>query len=76
MILLVKVKPNARRSALTRADDGSWLASLVSPPVNGKANDELVALVARHFACRRADVAIRSGATSRVKRIEIVDRAP
>ncbi|MEO8935668.1 MAG: DUF167 domain-containing protein [Burkholderiaceae bacterium] len=74
MILHIKVKPNARRSALTQAEDGSWSASLVAQPVDGKANDELVALVARRFACRKADVSIKSGATSRVKRIEIVDR--
>jgi uncharacterized protein YggU (UPF0235/DUF167 family) len=36
--LLVKVKPNARQSSLQRQPDGSWLALLKSPPVDGKAN--------------------------------------
>lgn len=67
----VKVKPNARVSSLELRDDGIWLAQLKSPPVDGKANEELVALVARHFGCRKSAVAIRSGASGRMKLIRI-----
>jgi len=69
--LKVKVKPNARVSHFERADDGTWLAQLKSPPVDGKANEELIALVARHFACRKAAVTIRSGASGRIKLVRI-----
>jgi uncharacterized protein (TIGR00251 family) len=71
--LQVKVKPNARASLLEQAPDGTWLAQLKSPPVDGKANEELVALVARHFGCRRADVSIKSGASGRLKLVKIDD---
>ena len=37
----------------------------------GKANAKLIALVARHFGVPRAAVSIRSGAASRVKRVDI-----
>ncbi len=67
----VKVKPGARSSALVPADDGPWLAQLRSPPVEGRANAELVALVARHFGCRRAAVSIHSGASARLKLVKI-----
>ena len=43
--LSVKVKPNARTSSLEQID-GSWLAQIKSPPVDGKANAELIALIA------------------------------
>ena len=69
--LQIKVKPNARTSSLEQAADGSWLAQLKSPPVDGKANEELIALVARHFACRRASVSIKSGASGRMKLVKI-----
>ena len=36
-LLMVKAKPNSRVSALTRQDDGTWLAQLKSAPVDGKA---------------------------------------
>ena len=70
-ILQVKAKPNSRVSALTQQDDGTWLAQLKSPPVDGKANAELVALLADHFGCRKQDVAIKAGAGARIKRVTI-----
>jgi uncharacterized protein (TIGR00251 family) len=70
-IIQVKVKPNARVSALAQAADGTWLAQLKSPPVDGKANAELVALVAAHFRCRKSAVSIKSGASGRMKLIRI-----
>lgn len=72
-VLLVKVKPNARQSLLVPPEqaDAPWLAQLKSPPVDGKANEELVALVARHFGCARGAVRIKTGAGARVKRVEV-----
>ena len=69
--LQVKVKPNARVSSLRQAEDGSWQAQLKSPPVDGKANAELIALVAAHFECPRAAVAIRAGASGRSKLVRV-----
>ena len=70
-IIEVKVKPGARASALSQAEDGTWLARVKSPPIEGKANEELIALVARHFGCRRSAVSIRSGASGRTKLVRI-----
>jgi uncharacterized protein (TIGR00251 family) len=69
--LQVKVKPNARVSTLEQLPDGSWLAQLKSPPVDGKANQELIALVARHFGRRKSQVVIRSGASGRMKLVQV-----
>jgi hypothetical protein len=71
VILQVKVKPNARMSSLEQAPNGTWLAKLKSPPVDGKANAELIALLAKHFGCRKADVVIRSGASGRLKLVKL-----
>lgn len=70
--LQVKVKPNARTSSLEEVD-GMWLAQLKSPPVDGKANAELIALVAARFGCRKAQVAIKAGASGRMKLVRIED---
>jgi len=72
-ILMIKAKPNSRVSALTLQDDGTWLAQLKSPPVDGKANAELVALVAQHFGCSKSQVSVKTGAGSRLKRVVIPD---
>jgi len=71
VILRIKVKPNSRISFLVQEADGSWRAQLRAPPVDGKANDELVALIAAHFKCRKAAVVIKSGASGRIKLVKI-----
>lgn len=70
-IIQVKVKPNSRLSVYQDAGDGTGSAQLKSPPVEGRANDELVALVARHFGCRKSAVTIKGGATGRVKWVQV-----
>ena len=71
LIIEVKVKPNAHVSQLRQDESGQWLAQLKSPPVDGKANTELIGLVAKHFACRKAAVSIKTGSTGRLKLVEI-----
>jgi uncharacterized protein (TIGR00251 family) len=73
-IIQVKVKPNSRNSELEEGDDGQWIARLKSPPVDGRANSELVELIARYFACPKSCVSIKSGAAARMKLIRIDDR--
>jgi uncharacterized protein (TIGR00251 family) len=69
--LQIKVKPNARESRLVQNPDGTWEARLKSPPVDGKANRELIGLVAEHFGCGKSQVEIRSGAAGRLKLVRI-----
>ncbi len=66
-ILQVKVKPQSRVSSLIQQDDGTWLAQVKAQPVDGKANEELIALVAAKYGCRKADVSVKSGASGRMK---------
>jgi uncharacterized protein (TIGR00251 family) len=70
-VIAVKVKPNSRASALVQLEGGVWLAQIRSPPVDGKANEELLALVASHFGCRKSAVSIKSGASARTKLVRI-----
>jgi uncharacterized protein len=69
----VRVKPNSRESALELLDDGTWLGRVKAPPVDGKANQELVGLIARHFGVPKSRVTIRQGASGRSKWVEIDD---
>ena len=71
LIIEVKVKPNARVSQLSQEESGQWLAQLKSLPVDGKANAELIGLVAKHFGCRKAAVSIKTGTTGRLKLVKI-----
>ncbi len=71
----MRVKPNARAASLQQGEDGVWIAQLKSPPVDGRANAELVALFAKQFGLRKSQVSIRSGASGRLKRIVLPDPA-
>ena len=72
-VIQVKVKPNSRASLLERREDGTWLAQIKSPPVDGKANEELLALVAKHFDRPKSDVSIKTGGSGRTKLVQIRD---
>jgi hypothetical protein len=70
-IIQVKVTARARESSLVQRPDGTWVAKVKSPPVDGKANAELIALVAERFKCGKAAVSIKSGAGGRNKLVQI-----
>ncbi len=71
--LQLKVKPGSREDSLVEQPDGSWIARVKAPPVDGKANAAVIELVARHFGVRKAQVIIRSGLSGRLKRVQIED---
>jgi uncharacterized protein len=70
-VIRVTVKPNARSASLVQLSDGSWLAKVLAPAREGRANKELVELIARHFGCVKAAVSIKSGASGRTKRVSV-----
>lgn len=69
----VKVKPGSGTSELRQASDGGWQARVKALPIEGKANEELRKLVARHFGVPKRQVRIRTGKTGRTKLVQIED---
>lgn len=67
----MKVKPNSHVSLIEPAEGGTWVAWLRSAPIDGKANKELITLVAEHFRCRKTAVSIKSGNAGRMKWVRI-----
>jgi hypothetical protein len=67
----VKVKPNSRKQNIEESTDGSLTIHLKSPPVEGKANKELIELLAKKFDVPKSQIRIKSGLSSRTKLIEI-----
>lgn len=67
----VKVKPNSKRQSIEEAADGSLIVYLKSPPVDGKANQELIALLAERFKVSKSKITIKSGLSAKTKLIEI-----
>jgi uncharacterized protein len=71
VVLQIRVKPRARVSELVRGGGGEWVAHVTAPPVDGKANAEVIGLVARHFGCTKSAVTIKSGASGRIKLVRV-----
>jgi uncharacterized protein len=67
----VKVKPNSKRQSIEEQPDGSLTVHLKSPPVDGKANEELIALLAERFNVSKSKITIKSGLASKTKLVEI-----
>lgn len=67
----VKVKPNSKRQSIEEQPDGSLKVHLKSPPVDGKANEELIALLAERFNVSKSKISIKSGLSSKTKLVEI-----
>jgi uncharacterized protein (TIGR00251 family) len=70
-VITVRVQPKARQQALTRLSDSEFRARLISAPVKGQANAELLALLANYFGLAPSCLRIIRGETSRTKLIEI-----
>jgi hypothetical protein len=67
----IKVKPNSKNQQITEESDGSLTIKLKSPPVDGKANQELIKLLAQKFQVPKSQIAIKSGIYGRSKVVEI-----
>ena len=67
----VKVKPNSKQQKIEEQSDGTLTVYLKSPPVDGKANEELIKLLAEKFDVPKSYIRIKSGLSSRQKLIEI-----
>jgi uncharacterized protein len=67
----VKVHPRARRSGFAGRLGGAYKLDLAAPPVDGKANDECVRYLAEWAGVARSQVRIVTGATSRLKVMEV-----
>jgi hypothetical protein len=71
-IVAVRVKPGSRRPRIESAPDGALVAYLHSPPIEGRANQELLERLAAHLSVPKSRLRLRSGAASRSKLVEIL----
>jgi uncharacterized protein (TIGR00251 family) len=68
----VKVKPKSSKNEVVLQEDGSYLVRLTSPPVEGKANYQLLELLAEHFNKPKRGITILKGMKGHLKVVEIL----
>ena len=69
--IAVKVHPRAKRSGITGRFGDAWKLDVAAPPVDGKANEECIRFFAELAGVPRSRVRIVSGATTRMKVVEV-----
>jgi uncharacterized protein (TIGR00251 family) len=70
-LLQLNVIPNARRTEIDGLHDGALRLRLAAPPIDGRANEALVAWLARSLGVRKRDVEVLRGEASRRKQVAI-----
>lgn len=71
VLLTIRVQPQAGRQGLSLDSAGRLKAQLKSAPEQGKANKELVGLIADMLGIAKGRVSIALGETARTKRVAV-----
>ena len=67
----IRVTPRACASAVAGERDGALLIRVTAPPVEGKANEAVIALLAKALGVPRVSVRMERGAAARTKRVSV-----
>ncbi len=71
LLLVCHLQPNASRSEFAGLHGDALKIRIQAPPVEGKANTELVKFLAKAFGVGKRDIEIISGELNRHKRVRI-----
>jgi uncharacterized protein (TIGR00251 family) len=71
MRISVRVKANACKNEVKQLDENQFSISVSAPPVEGKANEKVVELLAEYFHRPKRCITILRGKASKVKIVEI-----
>ena len=71
LVFTIRVTGRASANAVAGERDGVLLVRVTAPALEGKANDAVVALLAKALGTPRGAVRLVRGATSRTKRISV-----
>ena len=69
--LQVRIHPGARKNAITGIHAGALKISLTTPPVDGRANEALIAFLSDRLRIPKACISLISGQTNRSKTLRI-----
>lgn len=68
-LLTLHIQPGAKRSEVVGLHGGALKVRVASPPVDGKANEALLAFIADRFGLPKRAVQLVKGDTSRAKTV-------
>lgn len=72
MRIFVTAKTRAREEGVERKDDTHFVVSVKAMPIEGKANDAIIKLLAKHLKVPKSALTLRSGATRKNKVFDLL----
>lgn len=73
IVFRVQVVPRASRSEIVGEHNGSLRVRIAAAPVDGAANDELIAVLAKRVKVPKSAVSITRGQSARLKQVRITN---
>jgi uncharacterized protein (TIGR00251 family) len=67
----VKLIPRSSRSRIVGKEGETYKVKVNSPPVDGKANKELISFISKTLGISKGNIEIISGKTSRIKLLRL-----
>lgn len=71
MRIYVKVSPRSSKNEIIQISEMEYKVKLTAPPVNNKANEMLIKILAEYFKVSKNSVGIAGGKTAKIKIIDI-----
>ena len=72
MRIYIKVIPRVSKNEVIKISDGEYKVKLTAPPVDGKANNMLLKILAEYFNVPKSSLQIIGGKTARIKIVDIM----
>ncbi len=69
--IAIQAHPGAKRNQVVRFDDGVWHLKIAAPPVEGKANKELIEFLSEILGLSKSHITIEKGLTGHRKLVAI-----
>ncbi len=69
VLISLYIQPGASKSEIIGEHNGSLKIKIKAPPVDGKANDEVIAFMAKTLGVSKRDISLVKGDKSREKKV-------
>ena len=71
LLLDIKAAPGSSRTEFAGINNNRLRVRIAAAPEDGRANNELIAFLAKYFGCAKRDIVLQSGERSRLKTLSM-----
>ena len=72
MRVYIKVSPRSSKNEIVKISEGEYRVKLTAAPVDNKANDMLIRVLAEYFDLPKSNLKIIGGKSAKIKIVEIL----